>query len=157
MFFFWSRIWPMIKLCYIYLLSLLFSFNQKGVWLKSFCPLWLWTLKSLDLLFCKFFHLGLDWCFLVILFRLHTLSRKTTEVILCLPQCTILGGMWCWCLITDVVNFDLLVKVVSGRYLHYPFSSVTQLYPTLCDPMDCSTPDFPVHHQLLELAQTHVH
>ena len=29
--------------------------------------------------------------------------------------------------------------------------------PTLCDPMDCSTPGFSVHHQLLELAQTHVH
>ena len=38
-----------------------------------------------------------------------------------------------------------------------PFSSVTQSYPTLCDPMDCSTPGFPVHHQLPELAQTHVH
>ena len=33
----------------------------------------------------------------------------------------------------------------------------TQSCPTLCDPMDCSTPGFPVHHQLLELAQTHVH
>ena len=28
---------------------------------------------------------------------------------------------------------------------------------TFCDPMDCSTPGFPVHHQLLELAQAHVH
>ena len=37
------------------------------------------------------------------------------------------------------------------------FSSVTQSYPTLCDPMDCSTLGFPVHHQLSELAQTHVH
>ena len=37
------------------------------------------------------------------------------------------------------------------------FSSVTQSCPTLCDPMDCSTPRFPVHHQLPELAQTHVH
>ena len=37
------------------------------------------------------------------------------------------------------------------------FSSVSQLCPTLCDPMDCSTPGFPVHLQLLELAQTHVH
>ena len=37
------------------------------------------------------------------------------------------------------------------------FSSVTQSCLTLCDPMDCSTPGFPVHHQLLELAQTHVH
>ena len=35
-------------------------------------------------------------------------------------------------------------------------SSVTQSCPTLCDPKDCSTPDFPVHHQLWELTQTHV-
>ena len=37
------------------------------------------------------------------------------------------------------------------------FSLVTQSCPTLCDPMDCSTPSFPIHHQLPELAQTHVH
>ena len=37
------------------------------------------------------------------------------------------------------------------------FSSIAQSYPTLCDPMNCSTPSFPVHHQLPELAQTHVH
>ena len=37
------------------------------------------------------------------------------------------------------------------------FSSVTQLCPTLCNPMECSTPGFPVHHQLLEFTQTHVH
>ena len=36
------------------------------------------------------------------------------------------------------------------------FSLVTRSCPTLCDPMDCSTPGFPVHHQLPELAQTHV-
>ena len=36
-------------------------------------------------------------------------------------------------------------------------SSVTQPCLTLCDPMDCSTSGSPVHHQLLELAQTHVH
>ena len=36
-------------------------------------------------------------------------------------------------------------------------SSVTQSCPTLCNPMDCSTPGFPVHHQLQELVQTHVH
>ena len=38
-----------------------------------------------------------------------------------------------------------------------PFSSVTQLCLTLCDPMDCSTPGLPVHHQLPEPIQTHVH
>ena len=37
------------------------------------------------------------------------------------------------------------------------FNSVPQLCPVLCDPMDCSTPGFPVHHQLPELAQTHAH
>ena len=37
------------------------------------------------------------------------------------------------------------------------FSSVTQSCPTLCDPMDCSMQGFPIRHQLLELAETHVH
>ena len=37
------------------------------------------------------------------------------------------------------------------------FSSVTQSCPTLCDPMNCSTPGLPVHHQILEFTQTHVH
>ena len=37
------------------------------------------------------------------------------------------------------------------------FSSVTQSCPTLCNPMDCSTPCLPVHHQLPEFTQTHVH
>ena len=42
-------------------------------------------------------------------------------------------------------------------FLSLQFNSVTQLCLTLCNPMDCSTPGFPVHHQLLKLAQTHVH
>ena len=37
------------------------------------------------------------------------------------------------------------------------FSSVAQSCPTLCNPMDCSTPGFPVHHQLPKLTQTHAH
>ena len=37
------------------------------------------------------------------------------------------------------------------------FSSVTQSCPTLCNPMDCNMPGLPVHHQLLEFIQTHVH
>ena len=42
-------------------------------------------------------------------------------------------------------------------YISVQFSSVTQSCLTLCDPVDCTTPGFPVHHQLLELTQTHVH
>ena len=41
--------------------------------------------------------------------------------------------------------------------LHFlPFSSVAQSCLTLCDPMNCSTPGLPVHHQLPEFTQTHV-
>ena len=39
----------------------------------------------------------------------------------------------------------------------YHFSSVAKSYLTLCSPMDCSTPGFPVLHHLLEFAQIHVH
>ena len=43
-------------------------------------------------------------------------------------------------------------------FLHYfLFSSVAQSYLTLCNPMDCSMPDFPDHHWLTELTQTHAH
>ena len=43
-----------------------------------------------------------------------------------------------------------------GQNIKERFNSV-QLHPTLYDTMDCSTPGLPVHHQLPELAQTHVH
>ena len=39
----------------------------------------------------------------------------------------------------------------------YQFSSVAQSCPTLCDPMNRSTPGLPVHHQLPEFTETHVH
>ena len=45
----------------------------------------------------------------------------------------------------------------KGFFLLYQFSSVTQSCLTLCDPMNRSTPGFPVHHQLPELTQTHIH
>ena len=41
--------------------------------------------------------------------------------------------------------------------LNLSISSVTQSCPTIWDPMDCHRPGFPVHHQLPELAQTHIH
>ena len=53
----------------------------------------------------------------------------------------------------SLLMYTLYIKNVIGLQ----FSSVTQLCPSLCDLMDCSTPGFPVHHQLPELAQTHVH
>ena len=48
--------------------------------------------------------------------------------------------------------------VGGGNFLRiYQFSSVAQSCLTLFDPLNCSTPGLPVHHQLLECTQTHVH
>ena len=47
-------------------------------------------------------------------------------------------------------------KIIIG-FSSVQFSSVAQSCPTLCDPMNHSTPGLPVHHQLLEVTQTHVH
>ena len=58
------------------------------------------------------------------------------------------------------------VSCISGRFFTvwatrkahiYLFSSVAQSCLTLCDPMNCSTPGLPVHHQPPEFTQTHVH
>ena len=53
--------------------------------------------------------------------------------------------------------FCNLVQLVQFSCNSVQFSSVTQSGPNLCNPMECSTPVFPVHHQLPELVQTHVH
>ena len=45
----------------------------------------------------------------------------------------------------------------SIQFSSVQFSSFSQWCPTLCDPMNRSTPSLPVHHQLLEFTQTHVH
>ena len=53
------------------------------------------------------------------------------------------------------VRYSCRCKYVY-TYISVQFSSVAQLCPSLCYLLDCSTPGFPVHHQLPELAQTHV-
>ena len=70
----------------------------------------------------------------------------------------------------EILNLDTITKVKQNEIVHiyqkkkkdYKFvicycCSVTKLYPTLWDPMDCSMPGFPVLHYLLEFAQIHVH
>ena len=52
---------------------------------------------------------------------------------------------------------NLLFFLIFCVYSTDNFSSVQSLFPTLCDPMNCSTPGLPVHHQLPEFTQTHVH
>ena len=64
---------------------------------------------------------------------------------------------------SPALQADSLSLSLLGRPLYaynnvfFQFSSVAQLCLTLCDPMNCSTPGLPVHHQLLHFTQTHVH
>ena len=51
----------------------------------------------------------------------------------------------------------MYLKLINFQFSSVQFNSVTQSCPTLCEPMDCSMPGLPVHHQLPEFTQTHVH
>ena len=55
------------------------------------------------------------------------------------------------------LNIQKTKIMVSGPISSVQFSSVAQSCPTLCDPINCSTPGLPVHHQLPDFTQTHVH
>ena len=54
-------------------------------------------------------------------------------------------------------NRVVLMVLSPESYSPVQFSSVTHLCPFPCDPLDCNMPGLPVHHQLLEFTQTHVH
>ena len=66
------------------------------------------------------------------------------------------------------ISVSLLLSRIQGYHYHFSkfhiytfssvqFSSVAQLCPTLCDPINRSMPGLPVHHQLPEFTQTHAH
>ena len=52
-----------------------------------------------------------------------------------------------------IIDHLPLLAFLSNNISSVQFSSVTQSCLTLCDPMDCSTPGLPVHHQLLEFTK----
>ena len=55
------------------------------------------------------------------------------------------------------ITLPTKVHLIKAMVFPVQFSSVAQSCLTLCDPMNCSTPGFPVHHQLPEFTQTHIH
>ena len=60
-------------------------------------------------------------------------------------------------LIRDIFLNIITCLPIDGLHLEHQIRSVAQSCPTLCDPMNRSTPGLPVHHQLPEFTQTHVH
>ena len=59
--------------------------------------------------------------------------------------------------ILDTIFKIVCLQIYETFYVSIQFSSVAQSCPTLCDPMNCSTPGLPVHHQLPEPTRTYVH
>ena len=121
---------------------------MKNIIKMPYSPRWCYDLSSLS--WSRSFHVLVTFVFLVA-------PRARTWPLVDLSND-------CWMnsstqLRKKTLQEDLCVaKRHSMRSIHaFQFSSVAQSCPTLCNPMDCSTPGFPVHHQLLELAQTHVH
>ena len=67
---------------------------------------------------------------------------------------------WKWILKIGFLEYKINNKYQKAKLkprIEVQFSSVTQSCPTLCEPMNRSTPGLPVHHQLPEFTQTHVH
>ena len=79
-----------------------------------------------------------------------------TFVFLNIPSLHLLSQLWST-LENVPCAFEKKSAVFEWNILSVLFSSVTQSCLTLCDPMDCSIPGFPVHPQLPEFTQTHAH
>ena len=81
-------------------------------------------------------------------------TKKTRAFAICLCYCS------CWASTPQRgiqgEEWGTLYSRETGGIYHY-ISLVTQSCPTLSNPMDCSMPGFPVHHQLPEPTQTHIH
>ena len=86
-------------------------------------------------------YLGMEWLDHVIILGFFTEKYQ----IIFYNGCTILYSQ------------QQCMRIIQLLYNRIQFSSVAQSCLTLCNSMDCSMPGLPVHHQLLEFTQTHVH
>ena len=82
---------------------------------------------------------------------LTCLRRRGTCTHTCQSLCQ------CDCIHLFLFSDTSVMQSISTFIISVQFNSVTQSCPILCHPMNRSTPDLPVHHQLLEFTQTHVH
>ena len=93
------------------------------------------------------------WAHNILFLQLDELNKDLSQCLLCLKLKKLIG----WSKIIFLVSeFIVLMKSVSS-FLYIQFSSVAQSCLTLRDPMNHSTPGLPVHHQLQEFTQTHIH
>ena len=107
-------------------------------------------------------------CFSILYIAVYICQVQASNVSLSCPfpwitKVCFLGRWVCFCFVNKFICIIFLDSIYKWYHMIFVFlwlqsvSSVTQLCPPLCNPMDCSTPGLPVHHQLPECAQTHVH
>ena len=117
---------------------------------------WVWFLHWKD-------PLGREWCSVTQMcptlrphgLQLTKLPYPSPSPGACSHSCPL--NQWCYpAILSTVVPFSSHLQSFP-EFSSVQFSSVAQLCPTLCDPINCSTPGLPVHHQLPEFTQTHIH
>ena len=124
-----------VIICLFCLLLKAYQYYQLFQW-TNFWPCWLSFF---------FFHWFLFFIFSFFLFTLYLI-------------CFSFSSSCRWKMKALIFTPSLFCNARLYKYkILFQFSSVTQLCPTLCIPMDCNMPGLPVHHQLPELTQTHVH
>ena len=153
--------------CHLFLIS--YVSVRSLLFLFFIMPITAWNVPLMSLIFLKrsvifsillFFSISLNFSFKKASFLfsgiLHSVGYISPflsclsllsfpQILIRPPQTTILPS----CISFSLGWFWSLIPV--------QFSSVAQSCPTLCNPMNCSMPGLPVHHQLLEFTQTHVH
>ena len=92
--------------------------------------------------------------FVVMLLKAHLTSHSRMSGSRWVITPSWLSRSW-WSLLYSSSVYSCHLFLISSASVQ--FSSVAQSCPTLCNPMDCSMPGLPVHHQLLEFTQTHAH
>ena len=146
---FHSFSWPNNILYYGHISFYLSIHLLMDIWIVSqisnFWQLWIMPLQRVTYKYLSPIllgrYLGMEWLDHVIILGFFTEKYQ----IIFYNGCTILYSQ------------QQCMRIIQLLYNRIQFSSVTQSCLTLCDSMDCSMPGLPVHHQLLEFTQTHVH
>ena len=136
-------------LLYFMLLSLSWEWGHFGRRLNQGRSRWLWAAgKTVTKQVVSTFvsSLWIQVPFLEVIFS-FTRMCSSGNIQFTYYKCPI---QWLW--FVTLLTFKNILE-----YIWHQFSSVTQARPTLCNPMDCSMPGLPVHHQLPEFTQTHLH
>ena len=111
--------------------------------------------KSRDITLPAKFHIAKAMVFSVVMYECESWTIKKAEC-----WRTEAFNLWCWRRLLRISGTgrrsnQSILKEINPESVQ--LSSLAWSCPTHCDPMDHSLPGFPVHHQLLELVQTHVH